>query len=201
MFEILKENKNFRNFFLALNSSYIGDAIDDIAFGMLIYQITKSAFLTGLVVVIRIFFSFISIFTAALTDYWRKERVIVLSELGEFTSLLLFLIIYLFIIPPVWLIFIVVIINAGFGAFSTPAKSGLIGYILKDVEIVKARSLLFGGQNLSQIIGYTIAGLVITSLGYKTCIMIDLISFIIGIIFISKINCYNIPLKIKIEDL
>ncbi|WP_282798430.1 MFS transporter [Lactococcus lactis] len=197
MFEILKENKNFRNFFLALNSSYIGDAIDDIAFGMLIYQITKSAFLTGLVVVIRIFFSFISIFTAALTDYWRKERVIVLSELGEFTSLLLFLIIYLFIIPPVWLIFIVVIINAGFGAFSTPAKSGLIGYILKDVEIVKARSLLFGGQNLSQIIGYTIAGLVITSLGYKTCIMIDSISFIIGIIFISKINCYNIPLKNK----
>ncbi|WP_028983451.1 MFS transporter [Sporolactobacillus terrae] len=193
MLDILKSNYNFKNFFFAINISYIGDAVDDIIFSMLIFQITKSAFMTGLVFVIRIFFSFISIFTASFTDYWDKKKVIILSELGKFISLLGFLFVYLIITPPIWFLFVVIIVNAGFGAFSTPAKSGLIGYIIQESNVVKGRSLIYGGQNLSQVIGYTLAGIIVSISGYKLGIMLDLLSFIVGILLIRKVICENVP--------
>ena len=42
MKNLLKKNRNFRNFWIASSISTIGDFVDDIAFAQLVYIVTKS---------------------------------------------------------------------------------------------------------------------------------------------------------------
>ena len=86
MLQILKQNKNFRNFFFATNINIIGDYIDDIAMAQLIFEITKSTLLMSYVFAIKIILSFLSIFTATYVDKHNKKNLLILSSLLFYSS-------------------------------------------------------------------------------------------------------------------
>ena len=74
MKNLLKKNRNFRNFWIASSISTIGDFVDDIAFAQLVYIVTKSTLITSYVFAIKIIFSFL--YVCFCRSIFQEENII-----------------------------------------------------------------------------------------------------------------------------
>lgn len=64
------------------------DYVDDIAFAQLVYLVTESTLLTSYVFVIKIIFTFASIFTATYIDCHKKKPILFITSSGQCIILL-----------------------------------------------------------------------------------------------------------------
>ena len=82
--DIIKNEKNFRYMILANMISRFGDSVDAIAYSWMVYQLTGSAawlsVILGVNMVPTVLFQPLG---GALTEYFRKKRVIVICDIAR----------------------------------------------------------------------------------------------------------------------
>ena len=173
-------SRNYRLFFSGQTVSLVGTWITRIATSWLVYRLTGSAFLLGLVGFCgQIPTLVLTPISGVLIDRWNRRTVLVVTQvLSMLQSLALAVLAFAGIIT-VTEILVLQLAQGCINAFDTPARQAFV------VEMVEDRSYLSNAialnstmVNASRIIGPSIGGVIIALAGEGWCFLADAISYV-----------------------
>jgi MFS family permease len=175
---------NFRLFFAGQGISLIGTWIQRIAMPWLVYDITKSVFLLGLVGFIGQMPTFIvAPFAGVLTDRWNRYRIIVVTQILSMIQAAILAGLVLSKHIEVWQIISLSAFLGCINAFDIPARqSFVIRMVDNKKDLGNAIAINSSMVNGARLLGPTIAGILIASTGEGVCFLINAMSYIFVII-------------------
>lgn len=153
----------FAAFWLAQTISLFGDRLHQVALGVLVYALTDSPLLTGLVFLVATLPNiFLGPVAGTFVDRWEHKRVLIASDLIRAALVVLMpfaaMADVLFVYP---LVFIVTAVSL----FFRPAKVALLPRIVDGDDVMAANSATWTADTLADILGFPIAGLFVALLG------------------------------------
>jgi Arabinose efflux permease len=173
-------HRNFRLFFSGQSVSLIGTWITRIATSWLVYRLTGSAFLLGVVGFWgQIPTLVLSPFAGVLVDRWDRRAILVWTQaLSAAQSLALAVLALTNVITVEWVI-VLQIAQGVINSFDTPARQSFVVQMVDDpADLPNAIALNSTMVNASRIIGPSIGGLIIAAVGEGWCFLIDAISYL-----------------------
>jgi MFS family permease len=193
-------SKNYRLYFAGQSVSLIGTWMQNVALSWLVYRLTGSVFLLGLVG----FMSQIPMFilapiTGVLTDRFDRLRIMTLAQICFMLQALAMTLLVLFNLIAVWHIIALSLVFGIISAFDAPARQSLvIDLIDKREDLGNAIALNSAVFNGARLVGPAIAGITIAIVGEGICFLLNTLSFIAVISALLKIK---VPVrKIVIEN-
>ena len=183
-------HRNYLLFFLGQGFSLIGTWMQQVAMSWLVYRLTGSPFLLGLVGFAGMVPTFLlASFAGVLADRWNRRHLLLVTQvLSMIQAGLLTLLTFFGHVDVGHLIALAVflgIVNAG----DIPARQALVVDIIENQEdlgnAIALNSLMFNGARL---IGPSIAGLVIAAVGEATCFLLNTLSFLAVIVALIAIR-------------
>ena len=171
--------------------SLVGTWIQSVAQSWLVFQLTNSAFLLGVVGFLGSIPIFVlSLFGGVLADRVNKRNILIFTQV--FFMLLAFLLAFLtqFQLITPQQIMIIALLNGIIMAFDAPARQSIVVELVGKEHLFNAIVLNSVAFNSSRIIGPAIAGLLISAIGMSGCFYLNGISFLAVIIalFLIKLN-------------
>jgi len=204
MFSSLKI-RNFRIYWLGMFISLIGTWVQNIALSWLVFQLTNSAFLLGLVGFLGSIPVFLlAIFGGVLADRVNKRDILIFTQV--FFMILAFLLAVLTqfkLITPVQIMFIA-LTNGMIMAFDAPARQSIVVEMVGKEHLFNAIALNSVSFNSSRIIGPAIAGLLISAIGMSGCFYLNGLSFcavIAALFWIKFPKCVTASSNSAVRDL
>ena len=176
--------RNYRLFFSGQSISLIGTWMQRIAMPWLVYHMTGSALLLGVVGFAGQIPTFLlSPVAGVLTDRWSRYRVLLVTQIISLIQAFVLARLCLLGIIQIWHIVVLSIILGCINAFDVPARhSFIIDMVEKKEDLGNAialNSLMFNGARL---IGPSIAGVMLATTGEGICFLINAISYIFVIL-------------------
>ncbi|HEX4681226.1 MAG TPA: MFS transporter [Gemmatimonadaceae bacterium] len=178
------DHRNFRLFFTGQSVSLVGTWITRVATSWLVYRLTNSALLLGVVGFAgQIPTLVLSPMAGVLVDRWDRHRILVWTQaLSALQSLALAILALSGTITVGWVLFLQVI-QGIINAFDTPARQSFVVHMVDDrADLPNAIALNSTMVNGSRIIGPSIGGIIIAAVGEGWCFMIDAISYVAVIV-------------------
>ncbi|MBB3186361.1 MFS transporter [Microbacter margulisiae] len=193
------ESRNFRLFVTGQSISLIGTWIQRIAMPWLVYDLTHSVFLLGLIGFtgqIPVFL--LGPFAGVITDRWNKRNLLLYTQaLAMLQAFAIALLIVLGIVQ-IWMLIILSIILGCITALDNPARqSFLIEMVGKKENLGNAIALNSTMVNVARLIGPSIAGIILASTGESACFAINGLSFLLVIISLLRMRIEQQTLKPK----
>lgn len=193
--------RNYRLFFGGQGISLIGTWMQRIAMPWLVYNLTGSVFLLGVVSFSGQIPTFIlTPLAGVITDRWSKYKVILLANILSMIQALILAVLCLTGKVQIWHI---VVLAVGLGivnAFEVPARQSFVVDMVEKKEdlgnAIALNSLIFNGARL---IGPSIAGIILASSSEGICFLINAVSYIFVIISLLMMNKILKPVKKKEE--
>ena len=173
-------HRNYRLFFSGQSVSLIGTWITRIATSWLVYRLTDSALLLGLVGFCgQIPTLLLAPFAGVVVDRWDRHRILVWTQvLSALQSLALAVLALSGTITVAWVL-VLQVVQGIINAFDTPARQAFVVQMIEDrADLPNAIALNSTMVNGSRIIGPSIGGIIIALVGEGWCFMIDAISYV-----------------------
>lgn len=173
-------HRNYRLFFGGQSISLVGTWITRIATSWLVYRLTGSELLLGVVGFAgQIPLLVLAPFAGVLVDRWNRHRVLVVTQiLSALQSLALALLAFAGVIN-VTEIILLQLAQGVINSFDTPARHAFVVEMVEDrADLANAIALNSSMFNGSRIIGPTIGGVLIALVGEGWCFMTDAISYV-----------------------
>jgi MFS family permease len=188
MFSSLKV-KYFRIYWLGMLVSLVGTWIQSVAQSWLVFQLTNSAFLLGVVGFLSSIPIFIfSLFGGVLADRVNKRNILIFTQTAF--MLLAFLLAALTqfkLIRPLQIMFIA-LCNGIIMAFDAPARQSIVVELVGKEHLFNAIALNSVAFNSSRIIGPALAGMLISVIGMSGCFYLNGFSFLAVIVALFYIK-------------
>jgi MFS family permease len=174
------KHRNYRLYYAGQSISLIGTWMQRIAMSWLVYRLTGSAFLLGVVGFAgQIPAFFLAPFTGVLIDRYNRHTILLITQALAMTQSLILAIAVLTDVISVTQIFV---LSLGLGivnAFDIPSRqSFLIDMVEKREDLGNAIALNSTMVNAARLIGPSIAGLLIAAVGEGICFLINAGSYI-----------------------
>ena len=187
-------SRNYRLYFTGQSVSLIGTWMQNIALSWLVYRLTGSVFLLGLIGFTSQIPTFVlAPFTGVLTDRYNRLTIMILTQVFFMLQALTIALLVLFNLVEVWHIIALSLVFGIITAFDAPARQSLVVDLIDKPEdlgnAIALNSAIFNGGRL---IGPAIAGITIALVGEGICFLINAISFVAVITALLHIK---IPVK------
>jgi Arabinose efflux permease len=183
------KSPNFRKFFIGQTTSFIGSWIQNIGMGWLVYRLTGSVALLGVVSFSsQIPALIVTPFAGVFADKLNRKTVMLVTQSLMMLIALLFAVLTLTNTITVALIIILSIINGVVVAFDTPFRHSILSDLVDKEHLSNAVALNSIMVNASRLVGPAIAGLLIAGLGEGICFLINSLSFLAIIISLMVID-------------
>jgi MFS family permease len=194
------QSRNYRLFFGGQGISLIGTWIQRIAVPWLVYDLTNSAFLLGIVGFAGQIPTFlIAPFAGVLTDRWNKYHIMIATQVAAMIQALVLAMVYFSGHIHVWHIVSLNILLGCINAFDTPARqSFVIEMIEKKEDLGNAIALNSSLVNGARLIGPSIAGMLIAWTGEGICFLLNGLSYIF--VIASLLMMRVTPKKTVVRD-
>ena len=193
------KHPNFRLFFGGQSFSLIGTWIQRIALPWLVYDLTKSVLLLGIVGFVGQIPTFLlAPYAGVVADRWNKYHILLVTQVLSMMQAGLLAALVLTNTINVWSIILLSIVLGCINAFDTPARQSFLIDMVEDKKdlgnAIALNSSMFNGARL---IGPSIAGILIAKAGEGICFLINAISycFVLGSLLLMKVT----P-KIKVQE-
>ena len=188
MFSSLKV-KHFRVYWLGMFVSLIGTNMQLVAQSWLVFQLTNSAFLLGVVGFLGAIPIFLlSLFGGVLADRMNKRNILIFTQIVfMFLAFILATLTQFKLINPQQ-IMLIALLNGIIMAFDAPARQSIIVELVGKEHLFNAITLNSVAFNSSRIIGPAIAGMLISVIGMSGCFYLNGISFLAVIAALFWIN-------------
>lgn len=181
-FRALK-HRNFQLFFSGQFISLIGTWMQNVARSWLVYQLTGSVALLGLVGFAGQFPVFLlSTFGGTIADKYDRQKILVVTQICSMILTLTMGILVLTDKVQVSHIFIIAILSGIVNAFDIPTRQSFVVDMVGKEDLLNAIALNSSMFNGARIIGPAIAGVVVSLVGTGWCFVGDGISYIAVII-------------------
>ena len=176
-------HQNYRFFFIGQLISLIGNWINSTAEGWLVYQMTGSTALLGVVAAASTGpMLVLSTWGGSVADRHSKRTVLLIAQVVSMAlSLLLAFLVWSGHVQP-WQIIAVAGLGGVVMAFDMPARQSFVIEITSRADLKNAISLNSSMVNGARIIGPSLAGVIMARSGVASCYLIDGLSFIAVII-------------------
>jgi MFS family permease len=172
--------RNYRLFFSGQSISLIGTWIQRVAMPWLVYDLTNSPFLLGLVAFAGQIPTFIvAPFAGVITDRRNRYHILIATQVAAMTQALVLAALYFDGNIQVWEIVILNIFLGFITAFDTPARhSFVVQMVEKREDLGNAIALNSSMVNLARLVGPSVAGVLIALTGEGICFLINGLSYI-----------------------
>ncbi len=184
--------RNYRLFFGGQSISLIGTWMQMIALTWLVYRMSNSAFLLGIIGFSQQLPTFlISPVAGVLADRFNRHRMIILTQTLSMVQAGILAVLTLTGLISLWNIIPLCVFLGIINAIDVPARQSFIMEMIENREdignAIALNSSMFNGARL---IGPSIAGLVIAVIGEGLCFVLNTVSFIavIAALLAMKIN-------------
>ncbi len=171
--------RNYRIFFFGQLISLIGSWMTTTAEGWLVYQMTSSKALLGIVVAAATApMLILSTVGGWLADRYPKRSILVCTQLGSMCVALTLGVLVWTETVAIWHLICLALINGVIMAFDMPARQAFVIELTSKRDLINAISLNSAAFNGARIIGPSFAGLLMAKLGIAMCFFVDGISYI-----------------------
>jgi len=176
--------RNYRLFFSGQSISLIGTWMQRIAMPWLVYHMTGSTLLLGIVSFAGQVPTFLlSPIAGVLTDRWNRYRVLVVTQILSMIQAIILAWLCLSGVIQIWQI---IVLSIGLGcvnAFDVTSRQSLVVDLVEKKEDlgngIALNSLMFNG---ARVIGPSIAGIMLASTSEGICFLLNAISYVFVII-------------------
>lgn len=173
-------HRNFRLFFYGQTISLVGTWMTRIATSWLVYRLTGSAFLLGIVGFAGQFPSFaLAPFAGVFIDRWNRHHLLVVTQILAMVHVTLLAILTLGHWITVWQVVALSIMQGLINAFDMPARQALIIQLIdKKEDLSNAIAINSSMVNGARLIGPSVGGVLIAAVGEGWCFAIDAVSYV-----------------------
>jgi len=178
------QSRNYRLFFSGQSISLIGTWMQRIALPWVVYQMTGSEVLLGVVGFAGQIPSFLLAPVAGvLIDRWSRYRVLITTQIISMVQAGVLAWLSLAGALQIWHIILLSIILGCINAFDMPARHSFVIDMVEDKShlgnAIALNSMMFNGARL---IGPSVAGIVLATIGEGACFLVNAISFVFVIL-------------------
>lgn len=199
MFRSLK-HKNYRLFVEGQSLSLVGTWLQMVALTWLVYKLTDSALMLGIVGFAGQLPMFIvAPFAGVFADRWNRHRMLLITQsFALLQAVLLTVLVFLNIIQ-IWHIITLSIILGMINAFDMPIRQAFVFDMIEDhkEDIGNAIALNSSMVNAARLAGPSIAGVLIATVGEGWCFLVNSISFVAVVVSLLRMNIKPKPKPVK----
>jgi MFS family permease len=191
--------RNYRLFFYGQSISLIGTWMQRIATPWLVYSLTDSVFLLGLVGFAGQIPTFLfSPFAGVLIDRWNRYTMLIITQILAMMQAFALAFLFFNKTLEVWHIILLSIFLGCINAFDMPARqSFVIDMIEKKEDLGNAIALNSSMVNSARLLGPSIAGVLISLMGEGICFLTNGISYIFVITFLIMMRIPKRKVKVQ----
>jgi MFS family permease len=173
-------NRNYKLFFLGQGTSLVGTWVTRIAASWLVYRLTNSALLLGVVGFVgQIPTLVLAPFAGVFIDRWNRHRVLVVTQVCSMLQSLTLGVLTLSGRITVYDLMLLQALQGIVNAFDTPARQSFVVEMVEDRrDLANAIALNSSLVNGSRIVGPAIGGVLIALVGEGWCFVADGVSYI-----------------------
>ncbi len=173
-------HRNFRLFFVGQGISLIGTWMQQIAMAWLVYRLTNSVFLLGIVgFASQIPTIFVAPFAGVMTDRCNQRNLLLLTQSLAMTQAFLLALLALTGWITVWQIVLLSIFLGIINTFDMTARQAFFLDMVPDMDdLSNAIALNSSLVNVTRLVGPAIAGLTIALTGEGGCFLLNGISYV-----------------------
>jgi MFS family permease len=173
-------SRNYRLFFSGQSVSLVGTWITRVATSWLVYRLTGSVLLLGIVGFCgQIPTLLLAPFAGVLVDRWNRHRILVVTQALSLVQSVALAALTLGGVITVTHVLLLQIAQGIINAFDTPARQAFVSEMVEDrADLPNAIALNSSMVNGSRIVGPSIGGLVIAAVGEGWCFALDAVSYL-----------------------
>lgn len=183
------QGRNFRLYWTGQSISSVGTWMQIVAQGWVVYNLTDSALMLGLVNFVALLPVVpISLLSGVLSDRFSRRNLMLVSEsILMIQALIMAVLIYLGMIQ-VWHVIVLSFVLGAAAAMEQPARLAFVVDIVGKEDLSNAVALNSSGYNTARIIGPAIAGLIIASFGEAACFLVNSVTYLALILALVAIR-------------
>ena len=188
-------SRNYRLFVAGQSVSLVGTWMQQVAMSWLVYRLTGSAMLLGVVgFTSQIPTIFISPVAGVLADRWDRRRLLLVTQSLALLQAAFLALVVLTGIVQVWQIILLSLILGIVNAFDIPARQSFVVQMVDQREdLGNAIALNSSMVNGARLAGPAIAGLLVASVGEGICFVLNAISYLAVIVALTAMRIPPVP--------
>jgi MFS family permease len=174
------DHRNYRLFFSGQSISLIGTWMTRIATSWLVYRLTNSALLLGVVGFVGQLPSFLLAPVAGvMVDRWNRRRLLVATQVLAMAQSLVMAVLTLTGVIKIWHVIALSAFQGVVNAFDMPARQAFVVEMVDNPDdLSNAIALNSSMVNAARLLGPSIAGVIIAAVGEGWCFMLDGVSYL-----------------------
>jgi MFS family permease len=190
--------RSFRVYWLGMLVSLIGTWIQQVALSWLVFELTNSVLLLGIVGFLgSIPILILSLFGGILADRLNKRNILITTQvIFMCLAFTLAILTQLKLITP-YQIMAIAVLNGVVMAFDAPARQSIVIELVGKANLFNAIALNSVAFNSSRIIGPALAGILVAGIGMSGCFYINGISFLAVIVALYSIRTGHLHIPVK----
>jgi MFS family permease len=195
MFRALK-HRNFRLFVWGQSLSLIGTWLQVIALTWLVYRLTNSALMLGVVGFSGQLPMFVvTPFAGVFADRWDRHKMLLLTQSMALVQALILSVLVFARLIGIWQIIVLSTMLGVISAFDMPIRQAFVSDMIEGhtEDLGNAIALNSSMVNAARLIGPAIAGILIATAGEGWCFLLNSISFGAVVISLLKMNLAGSP--------
>jgi MFS family permease len=194
------KHRNFRLLFFGTSLSHVGDFIQAMAQSWLVWQMTKSPFLLGVVgfcqALPRLLLGAVG---GAIVDRVARRQLLICTQVLAMAQAFCFWALVYFGWIQLWHIMSLVLFLGTVNSLNQTARHSLINNLVPREDLMNAIALNSSLANLAKIIGPSIGGVLIGIIGVAGCLFVNAVSFLAIIVTLVIMEFPTLTSRMKEE--
>ncbi|MFQ6757399.1 MAG: MFS transporter [Deltaproteobacteria bacterium] len=183
-------SRNYRLFLAGQGVSLVGTWMQHVAMSWLVYRLTGSAMLLGIVgFTSQIPTLFISPMAGVLADRWDRRRLLLVTQTLAMLQAVFLAVVVLTGVVQVWQIILLSLILGIVNACDIPIRQSFVVEMVEEREnLGNAIALNSSMVNTARLVGPAIAGLLVASVGEGICFVLNALSYLAVILALAAMR-------------
>jgi MFS transporter, DHA3 family, macrolide efflux protein len=177
--------RDYRRLWLGQTVSVVGDKVNQIAMGVMVYKLTGSLLQMGVMLGITVLpAALFSVFAGAFVDRWHRGRTMLAADIIRAGLVVL---VPLLVRYGVVYAYLVAFLVSTVSLFFEPAKLSLIPELVEADSLMAANSLDNASSAGSELFGLALGGIIVARLGYGGAFGFDAATYLVSACFVAMV--------------
>ena len=168
----------FRRYWIGAFLSFVGSWIQNVAQSWLVYELTRSEFLLGVVGFVQgLPMLLLAPLGGVISDRWNRRTILLITQSSlALSALLLALLTYTGLIRYEYIL-LLVLLNGLVMSVDLPTRQSLVAHLVEKRDLANGIALNAAAFHTARILGPAIGGLLLEWVGPAPCFLVNAISF------------------------
>jgi MFS family permease len=189
-------HRNYRLYFAGQLVSLIGFWMQAIAQSWLVYRLTESALLLGLVGFAgQVPMLLVTPFAGVVADRLPRRRILFFTQAAMMACAFIFAVLAISGTIAVWHIIVIAFLSGVANAFDVPTRQSFTVELVGRADLPRAIALNSIMFNAARLVGPAIAGILVAAIGEGWCVALNAVSYVAVIVSLAMVKVEPQPVR------